>query len=54
MSIYSDKLAYVRVIIHFRYSIAKMCTREDMLAHSLGMPCLDDVMSFNSLTTEPL
>ena len=28
-----------------------MCTCKDTLAHSLGVPCLDDVMSFNSLTT---
>ena len=37
MSIYSDKLA-------------QMCTREDMLAHNLGAPYFDDVMSYNSLT----
>ena len=28
-----------------------MCTREDALAHNLGAPCMDDVMSYNSLTT---
>ena len=28
-----------------------MCTCKDTLAHSLGVPCLDDIMSFHSLTT---
>ena len=28
-----------------------MCTREDKFAHTLGMLCINDVMSSNSLTT---
>ena len=28
-----------------------MCTREDTLAHILGAPYIDDVMSHNDLTT---
>ena len=51
MSIFSDKLAHVQVVINCRYSIAQMCTREDTLTHILGTPCLDDVMSYNSRTT---
>ena len=51
MSIYSDKLAHVQAIINCQYSIGQMCTREDKLAHNLGMPRIDDVMSYNSLTT---
>ena len=51
MSIYLDKLAHVQVIIKCRYSIAKLCAREDTLAYILGAPSIDDVMSYNSLTT---
>ena len=51
MSIYSDKLALIQVLINCPYSIAQMCTREDMLAHILGAAYIDDVMSYNSLTT---
>ena len=51
MCIYSDKLAHLQVIINYRYSVAQMCTREDMLIHYLGAPYLDDVMSHNELTT---
>ena len=51
MSIYSDKLAYVIIIINWRYSVAQMCTRRDTLAHYLGVPYLDDIMSQNELTT---
>ena len=51
MSIYSDKLAHVQVIINCQYSVAQMCTHEDTLAHDLGAPCLDAVMSNNSLTS---
>ena len=29
-----------------------MCTREDTLAHILGMLYIDDVMSYNLLTTQ--
>ena len=53
MSIYSEKLAHVQVVvINCRYSIAQMCTRKDTLAQYLGVPYLDDVMSHNELTTE--
>ena len=51
MNIYSDKLAHVQVVFNCRYSVAKMCTREVALAHFLGLLCIDDVMSYNSLTT---
>ena len=54
MSIYSDKLAHVQVIINCRYSAAQMCTQEDALTHNVGAPCIDDVMSYNLLTTMPL
>ena len=45
MSIYSDKLAHIQVVINCRDSVAQMCTREDTLAHNLGVHYLDDVMS---------
>ena len=48
---YSDKLAHVQVVINCQYSIAQMCTHEDTLAHNLGKPYFDDVMSYNLLTT---
>ena len=51
MSIYSDKLAHVKVVINYQYSIAQMCTRVDTLTHYLGAPYLDDLMSHNELTT---
>ena len=51
MSIYSDKLAHVQVVINCRYSVAQLCTREDTLAHNLGTLYFDDVMSYNLLTT---
>ena len=51
MSIYSDKLAHIQVVINSRYFIAQMCTCEDTLAHNLGAPYIDDIMSYNSLTT---
>ena len=35
MSIYSDKLAHVQVVINCRYSVAQICNRKDTLAHSL-------------------
>ena len=46
MSIYSDKLAHVQVIINYRYSVSHMCTREDTLAHILGAPYVDDFMIY--------
>ena len=54
MSIYSDKLAHVQVVINCRYSVAQMWTWEDMLAWYLGAPSLDAVMSHNGLITIPL
>ena len=48
---YSEKLAHVQVIINCQYTVAQMCTCEDQLAHILDAPCLDHVMSYNSLTT---
>ena len=51
MSIYLYKLAHVQVIINFPFSVAQMCTGKDTLAHYLGAPSLDDVMSHNELTT---
>ena len=51
MSIYSDKLAHLQVIIKCWYSVAHLCTSEAMLAHILGGLHFDDVMSYNSLTT---
>ena len=44
-------LTHVLVVINCPYSVAQMCTREDALAHNLGALCIDDVMSYNSLTT---
>ena len=46
MSIYSDKLAHVQFFINCPYSVAQMCTYEDMPAHILGAPYFDDVMSY--------
>ena len=51
MRIYSDKSSYVQVVINCQNSVAQMCTREDALTHNLGVPCIDDVMSYNLLTT---
>ena len=51
MSIYSDKLAHEQVIINCQYLVARMCTREATLAHNLGALFIDDVMSYNSITT---
>ena len=42
---YSDELAHVQqVVINCRYSVVQMCTREDKLAHYLGVLFIDDVM----------
>ena len=49
MSIYSDKLTHIRIVIN---SVAQMCTREDMLAHYLGALFIDDVMKYNTLITK--
>ena len=51
MSIYSDKLAHVQVVINCRYYVAQICTCEDTLAQYLSAPYLDNVMSHNELTT---
>ena len=51
MSIYSDKLAHVQVLINCQYSIAQLCTREDTLVHNLGALYFDEVMSYSSLKT---
>ena len=47
LNYYSVKLAHTQVVLNCRYSVAKMCTCEDMLAHYLGAPYLVDVMSQN-------
>ena len=49
MSIYWDRLTHVQD--NCLYYIAQMCTREDMLAHYLGAPFIDDVMRYNTLIT---
>ena len=49
MSIYTDKLAHIQVVINCRYFVAQMCTHEDALAHNLGALCIDQVMSYNTL-----
>ena len=54
MSIYSDKLAHVQIVINCRERDAPMSTNEDALAHILGTPLIDAVMSYNSLTTHSL
>ena len=51
MGIYSDKLAHIQVVINVPYFVAQLCTSEDGLAYILGAPSIDDVMSYNSLTT---
>ena len=48
---YSDKLKHMQVVVNCQYSIAQMYTHEDTLAHILGTPYIDDVMSHNELTT---
>ena len=48
MSVYSDKLAHVPVVINCQYSVAQMCTHENTLAHYLGAPFIDDVMRHNT------
>ena len=47
MSIYSNKLAHVQVVINCLYSVAQFCTGKYTLAN-------DDVMSYDSLTTNNL
>ena len=53
MSMYSDQPLVGSLNTSISYhdnSVAQTCTRKDTLAHSLGPPCLNDVM--RSLTTE--
>ena len=50
--LYSDNLAHVQVVINCPYSVAHLCTSETKLAHNLSALHFDDVMSYNSLTTE--
>ena len=47
MSIFLDKFGHVQVVINYQYFIAQICTCEDTLAHNLGAPYIDDVMSYN-------
>ena len=51
MSIYSDKLAHVQVVINSRSTDAPMRTREERLANISGVLSIDDIMSYDSLTT---
>ena len=50
-SSYSDKLSHVQVVINPWYSVAQMCTCEDALVYVSDAPSIDDVMSYNLLTT---
>ena len=51
MIIYLNKLAHIQVVITCRYSLAQICTCEDTLTLYLVPPSLDDVISYNELTT---
>ena len=51
MSIYSDKLPQVQIIINCLHSAAQFCTGKDTLAYISSAQTIDDVMSYNSLTT---
>ena len=51
MSIYSDKSAHVQVIISCQARDAPKCNSKDGMAYILGAPFIDDIMSYNSLTT---
>ena len=51
MSIYSDKLAHIQVVINCPNSVAHLCASEDGLAYISDAPFIDEVMSYNSLTT---
>ena len=51
MSIHSDKLAHIQVVINSQNYVAQMCTREDILTRLFTRTVLDDVMSQNELTT---
>ena len=47
-------LTHVQVVINSLYSVAQFWTSKDTLAHISGVPSIDDVMSYNSLTTQLL
>ena len=47
MSIYSDKLTHVQVVINCLYSVAQFCTGRVTLAHISGSPPIVDLMSYN-------
>ena len=46
---YLDKLSHVQVVIKCLYSVAQLCTCEDMLVYISGAPSIDDVMSSQHL-----
>ena len=48
MSIYSDQLSHVQVVINCQYSVAYLCTSEATLAYNLGVLHFDDVKRYNS------
>ena len=43
-------LAHIQVVINCQYSVAQMCTREDMLAHYLGAPFFDVMRQYTHNT----
>ena len=48
MSIFSDKLAHVQVVINCPYSVAQMCTRADALAYSVAQMCTcEDALAYS-------
>ena len=51
VSIYSDILAHIQVVINCQFSVAQMCTQEDAHAHLFTRAILDDVLSQNELKT---
>ena len=40
-----------QVVINWQYSVVQLCTSEDALAYILGTSPIDDIASYNSLTT---
>ena len=51
MRVYLDKLAHLQVVINCRYSIAQICTLEDIQVRLFTRAILGDVMSPNEFTT---
>ena len=51
MSIFSDKLTHVQVVINCPHSVTQFGTGKDTLVHISGMPSNDNFMSYDSLTT---